>query len=220
LRYITQAGGKLSPDLCAEFIEIAERKGMEFIIMYGQTEASPRMGYLPWKSAKSRPGSIGIAIPGGEFWIEGDGKNRVTEPGVAGELIYRGKNVTLGYAENRFDLARGDERNGVLETGDMAYFDSDGFYYITGRKKRFLKIFGSRVNLDEVEGLLRKTGFDCACGGADDAMKIYVTKGADILRKHVIEHTAINPAGFSVTTVSAIPRNSSGKVLYSELEDK
>ncbi|MDR1965625.1 MAG: AMP-binding protein [Synergistaceae bacterium] len=219
LRYLTQAGGRLSPELCAEFIEIAERKGIEFIVMYGQTEATARMSYLPWERAKGKPGSMGIAIPGGEFWVVGGDGERILAPNRVGELMYRGKNVALGYAENRFDLAKGDERGGVLATGDMAYFDSDGFYYIAGRKKRFLKIYGNRVNLDEVEALLKNAGFDCACGGTDDALRIYTTAAdLDALRKFVLERTSINPAGFSAARIENIPRNSSGKVLYSELE--
>jgi acyl-CoA synthetase (AMP-forming)/AMP-acid ligase II len=218
IKYLTQAGGKLSPELCAEFADICARKGMEFIVMYGQAEATARMSYLPWEYARSKPGSMGIAIPGGEFWITGDDGNRVTAPGVVGELVYRGKNVTLGYAESRFDLARGDERGGVLHTGDMARFDEDGFYYIAGRKKRFLKLFGNRVNLDEVEGLLKKAGFDCACGGVDDALRIYAACEPEEVRKFILNGTGINPAGFSVVGIDEIPSNESGKVLYSELE--
>jgi len=218
LRYLTQAGGKLPPELCAEFIEACERKGIEFIVMYGQTEATARMAYLPWKYAKAKSGSMGIAIHGGELWLVGDDGVRVTSSGMVGELIYKGENVTPGYAENRFDLRKGDERGGVLETGDMAYFDEDGFHYIVGRKKRFLKIFGSRVNLDEVEGFLKHAGFDCAVAGTDDKMRIFTTsEKTEDVRQFLLNGTGINPAGFSVTKISAIPRNSSGKVLYSEL---
>ncbi|MDR1481593.1 MAG: AMP-binding protein [Synergistaceae bacterium] len=219
LRYLTQAGGKLVPEMCAEFIDICRDRGMRFIVMYGQTEATARMSYLPWESARSKPGSIGVAIPGGEFSLKGDDGSIIDEPGVTGELIYKGDNVTLGYAENRFDLARGDERGGTLETGDMAYSDEDGFYYVVGRKRRFLKVFGNRVNLDDIERLLKKTGADCACGGVDDALKIYaVSDDIAALKRYVARRTGISPAGFSVVKANEIPRSSSGKVLYSELE--
>jgi acyl-coenzyme A synthetase/AMP-(fatty) acid ligase len=219
LRYLTQAGGKLSAEMCKEFIDICGDRGVKFIVMYGQTEATARMSYLPWESASSKPGSIGVAIPGGEFSLKGGDGRVIKEAGTQGELIYRGDNVTLGYAENRFDLALGDDRHGVLETGDVAYFDEDGFYYVVGRKRRFLKIFGNRVNLDEVERLLKKLGADCACGGVDDALKIYAAwDDTEMLKQYVIQHTGINPAGFSVVKIDEIPRNSSGKVLYSELE--
>ena len=92
---------------------------------------------------------------------------------MEGELIYEGENVCLGYARSCYDLSAGDLNNGVLATGDLAMIDSDGYYYITGRKSRFLKIFGNRVNLDEVEQTLNELGYSCACVGVDDHMKIY-----------------------------------------------
>jgi acyl-coenzyme A synthetase/AMP-(fatty) acid ligase len=220
LRYLTQAGGKLPPELCAEFVDICAGKNMEFIVMYGQAEATARMSYLPWERAKDKPGSMGIAIPGGEFWlIDGEG-SCVTESHITGELMYRGKNVTLGYAESRFDLGRDDDRGGVLATGDMAYFDEDGFYYIAGRKKRFLKIFGNRISLDEVEGLLKKAGYECACAGTDDNLRVYATGSLGEVRKYILQNTGVNPAGFKVLEISEIPRNTSGKVLYSELDGR
>ena len=125
---------------------------------------------------------MGVAIPGGKFsLIDVDG-NQVTEPEIVGELVYEGANVTLGYAEKGEDLAKGDERFGKLITGDMAKKDADGFYYVVGRKKRFLKIFGNRVNLDETERLIKHhfDGLDCACAGKDDLMYIFITDEAKI----------------------------------------
>ena len=76
----------------------------------------------------------------------------IDKPDTAGELVYYGDNVTLGYAEKGEDLIKGDERHGILHTGDIAQFDKEGFYYIVGRMKRFLKIFGNRVNLFQCSG--------------------------------------------------------------------
>jgi len=107
---------------------------------------------------------MGIAVPGGELTlIDTDGKEIIASD-VIGELVYRGPNVTLGYAECGADLAKGNERHGVLATGDMAKRDADGFYYILYRKKRFLKIFGNRVNLDEIEHMIKSAfpKLDCA----------------------------------------------------------
>jgi len=219
LRYITQAGGKLSKELSEEFAQICIQKGIEMIVMYGQTEATARMSYLPWKYAISKAGSIGIPIPGGKLWIEDVNNCTIEECEIVGELIYRGENVTLGYAEVRHDLIKEDENQGVLHTGDMAKLDSDGFYHIVGRKKRFLKLFGSRVNLDEMERLLKKERYDCVCVGEDDELRIYVT-GTDKIeevRHFILSHTDINRAGFKVFAIDSIPRNESGKVLYSEL---
>lgn len=220
LRYMTQAGGKLSKELAEEFSEICVQKGLRLIVMYGQTEATARMAYLPWEYAQSKAGSMGIAIPGGAFrLVDADG-SVIEEPEVTGELVYTGENVTLGYAQNRFDLNKPDENHGVLYTGDMAKRDVDGFYYIVGRKKRFLKLFGSRVNLDEVEGLLRQQGIECACTGVDDHMDIYVTDAAQIDRvnTYIKEHTSINYSGFQIHAIDAIPRNESGKVAYTQLK--
>lgn len=219
LRYLTQAGGKLPKELAEEFVRICKERSMKFIVMYGQTEATARMAYLPWEYAQSKAASIGVAIPGGEFWLA-DGDNRpILEPETTGELVYKGPNVTLGYAGSRFDLCRPDENHGELFTGDMAKRDADGFYYIVGRKKRFLKLFGSRVNLDEVEGLLKREGISCACTGVDDRLDVYITdeSRAEDARRFIKEHTAINPNGFQVYVIEEIPRSDSGKVLYSAL---
>jgi acyl-coenzyme A synthetase/AMP-(fatty) acid ligase len=222
LRYITQAGGKLSKELVAEFIAICKKKNIKLIIMYGQTEATARMSYLPWDSADVKAGSIGIPIPGGSFWIEDENSNIIKSPEITGELVYQGENVTLGYAENRFDLERGDDNHGVLHTGDMAKRDADGFYYIAGRKKRFLKLFGNRINLDEMENLLKKEGIECACVGEDDRMRIFVVSENEIDKTtaFIMKHTGINRNGFRVIAIKEIPRNESGKVLYSRLNEK
>lgn len=220
LRYLTQAGGKLSPELADEFSEICRQKDMKFIIMYGQTEATARMSYRPWESAFSKSASIGIAIPGGTLeLIDTEGKP-ITEPDKVGEMIYRGDNVTMGYAESRYDLIKGDENCGVLVTGDMAKRDADGYYYVVGRKKRFLKLFGNRVNLDEVEQLLRKQNIDCACGGQDDNMVIYITDESfrAPTADYIDHHTAISHGGYKIKIIDKIPRSDSGKILYSELK--
>jgi acyl-coenzyme A synthetase/AMP-(fatty) acid ligase len=175
LRYITQAGGRLPLELAEEFIAICARKGIKMIIMYGQTEATARMSYLPWGMAQDKPASIGIAIPGGKFSLMDDEGNTVDTPDTTGELIYTGENVTLGYAQTCDDLSKEDENHGILHTGDMAKRDVDGFYYIVGRKKRFLKLFGNRINLDELEAILNRKGYECVCSGIDDRLKIYVT---------------------------------------------
>lgn len=218
LKILTQAGGKLSPDLSREFAEICEKKGIKFFVMYGQTEATARMSYLPSEYALKKAGSMGIAIPGGEFWIEDDAGRKVDGDEVIGELIYKGDNVTLGYAESCADLSKGDENKGILRTGDMAQRDKDGFYYIVGRKKRFLKLFGSRVNLDELEHLLKAEGHDAACVGTDDHLRIYVTHDRHHeVRSFVVDRIGINQSGFTVVTIDEIPRSESGKVLYSQL---
>lgn len=220
LRTMTQAGGKITPELHEKFARYAAEQGKNFVVMYGAAEATSRMGYLPPEKAVEKKGSMGIPIPGGKFTLIGADGQEITEPLVTGELVYEGKNVTLGYAEKREDLILGDERHGRLETGDMAQFDVDGYYYIVGRKKRFLKIYGNRVNLDEIDRLVKgEFAIEAASAGVDDHMYIFITddKLAECVRSFVVGKTKLNPAAFKVLVIDAIPKNDSGKTLYKEL---
>lgn len=222
LKTLTQAGGKLSLKLHEKFAAWAQQNHKRFVVMYGQTEATARMSYLRSDKSIEKIGSIGMAIPGGKFELVDASGSIITEPGSAGELVYKGRNVALGYAESAESLSLGDEFNGRLHTGDMAKKDEDGFFYIVGRKKRFLKIFGNRVNLDEIE-LLIKDKFsiaDCVCAGFDDNLFIFIcdeTLKRDILN-YVTELTTLNAAAFKFVILDTIPKNESGKALYQELE--
>ena len=190
--------------------------------MYGQAEATARISYLPWEQVLQKPGSIGIPIPGGKIWLE-DGDGMVIKEGfMAGELVYQGDNVTLGYAKNRFELQKGDENLGILYTGDLAKRDQDDYYYIVGRKKRYLKMFGNRINLDEIEQLIRSEGNECACSGIDDTLKIFITEPDDQnrIKKYISQKTGIHINGFEMIVVDEIPRNETGKILYSELDSQ
>ena len=224
LKTMTQAGGKLPPGLHKEFALYAERTNRKLIVMYGQTEATARMGYLPASKSRKKCGSMGFAIPGGRFWLEDEQGCEITKPGVSGELVYQGKNVALGYACGKDDLIKPDEWKGVLHTGDIASRDIDGYYYITGRKKRFIKVSGSRVNLDEVERLLKEQyeEIEFACVGSDDKLVIYTDclipdAGGEIL-DYLYRVTGIRSRAVSVRCVDQIPKNESGKTLYKELE--
>lgn len=221
LKTFSQGGGKLEEGLHREFAEYARDTGRKFIVTYGQTEGSARMAWLPPEYALEKCGSIGKAIPGGKLYIVDEEGREIDRPDTIGEMVYEGPNVTLGYAEKREDLALGDERHGVLCTGDMVKKDSDGFFYIVGRKKRFLKLWGYRVGLDECENLI-KAAFDveCACVGDDRCMEIYVTSGQDkdAVRRYLADKTGINSSAFQVHDIEALPRNEAGKILYSVLE--
>lgn len=220
LRTMTQAGGKLTPELHEKFARYAEEKGKRFVVMYGQCEATARMGYLPAGMAVSKKGSMGIPIPGGSFKLIDTDGSEIDTPETTGELVYEGDNVTLGYAECGEDLIKGDERNGVLVTGDMAQFDKDGYYYIVGRKKRFLKIYGNRVNLDEMDRLIKtRFSIEAACGGVDDHLFIFITDPdleSDV-KEYAVETTKLNPAAFKIVVLNEIPKNDAGKTLYKEL---
>lgn len=221
LRTVTQAGGKITPELHAKFAAWAAETGRHFVVMYGAAEATSRMGWLPPEKAVEKKGSMGIPIPGGRFTLIGAEGETITEPMTTGELVYEGKNVTLGYATKGEDLILGDERHGRLETGDMAQFDADGYYYIVGRKKRFLKIFGNRVNLDEIDRMVKEAfGIETASTGTDDHLTVFVTEAekAEPVREFLIGKTRLNPAAFRVKVLDAIPKNDAGKTLYSELK--
>lgn len=221
LRTMTQAGGKIVPELHKKLAEYAAENGKNFVVMYGQCEATARMGYLPAEKAIEKCGSMGIAIPGGEFHLVDVNGEDISEPFTNGELVYQGANVTLGYAECGEDLIKEDERNGILQTGDMAQFDTDGYYYIVGRKKRFLKIYGNRVNLDEIDRMIKgKFGnLECASAGVDDHMYLFVTDAsiADEVKKFIVSKTKLNPAAFQALVIDEIPKNDAGKTLYKEL---
>jgi acyl-CoA synthetase (AMP-forming)/AMP-acid ligase II len=219
LKTMTQAGGKMNDELNHKFSEFCNKSGINFFVMYGQTEATARMSYLPAKYSLSKLGSMGIAIPGGRFYLVDDNGETIVENEAVGELVYEGKNVSMGYAISREDLIRGDENNRVLITGDLAKRDAEGFYYIVGRKKRFIKLFGNRINLDETERLIKNITANVACTGLDDKMVIYITDEELIskVKSFIVEKTKINQKAFKVALIDLIPINSSGKTIYSEL---
>ena len=216
LKTMIQAGGKLNANIAKEYIEDAQQKGKEFIVMYGQTEAAPRMSYLPFDKGLEKYASIGIAIPGGKLSVRDVNDQEITTADVDGELIYEGPNVCMGYAECIADLATGDENHGVLHTGDVARFDSDGFFYITGRMKRFVKVWGNRCNLDATEQLVKAITTSCACVGVDDKITIFVTQEGleEKIKSYLVDKTGLNIRAFDVKVIDTIPTLPSGKLDY------
>ena len=221
LKYITQAGGNLSNTLISNFIKICKNKKIKLFIMYGQTEASPRMSFLDWKFITKKIGSIGKPLIGGKFFLYDENNKIIYENNKEGELVYQGKNIMLGYAKNLKDLETKDKNRSRLFTGDIAKKDKDGFYYITGRKSRYIKIFGTRVSLDDIENEINYLGFKCFCTGEDDQLKIYIYRNYDAQKiiKYMKENFKINKISFSLFKITKIPRNSNGKILYSHLEN-
>ena len=220
LQLLTQGGGKMPKALNQKFVDYCKTTGKRWIATYGQSEGTARMAWLPAEWAESKMGSIGRAVPNGEmFLIDGEG-NTITEPNVQGEMCYRGKNVTMGYARQREDLLLGDERNGFLKTGDLAYQDEDGCFYIVGRMGRFLKLFGMRIGLDECEQIIKaKFPIECACVGNDEKMTVYITdeRLTASVKEELVEKTKLVATAFEIKVISTIPKNDAGKVLYSKL---
>lgn len=209
LRYITQAGGKLAAERVERLARVGERNGWKMVVMYGQTEATARMAYLPPELAVRRPGSIGVPIPGGSFRLEGGADE--------GELVYSGPNVMLGYASGPADLALGRTVR-ELHTGDIARRGPDGLYEVIGRKSRFIKPFGLRVDLDRLERLLGERGLVAACAGGDDGLVVGVTKGMpEEIRAEVADLVGLPGHFVRVRLLDELPRLSTGKVDYAAL---
>jgi len=212
LKVLTQAGGKLDERYIRQLWPLALSRGWKFFVMYGQTEAAPRISYLPFDQLGRKIGSIGIAVPHGSLSVD-EGTR---------ELVYRGPNVMLGYAECPKDLAKGDELSGVLRTGDLACEDADGYFYITGRLKRFLKMFGKRFNLDELEIILsRRFEATVACCGRDDLLIAAVENRDDseTIRGTVCEMFDLPRAAVKVVAMRELPRTSNGKLEYARVND-
>ncbi|QJE95855.1 AMP-binding protein [Luteolibacter luteus] len=208
LRSMTQAGGYLDLALQDHFIRLAKRKGIRYYTMYGQTEATARISYVPSHRAEEGAGSIGVPIPGGKFEI------------IDGELVYSGPNVMLGYAESRGDLSKGDELGGRLFTGDMARLGDNGFCYVVGRKKRFIKPMGLRINLDDVERqLAAHLQKRVVVVGTDSSLRVISTdcsvEDAAIEFIRNTYHISRRLCSFSV--IDEIPVMPTGKVDYGAL---
>lgn len=222
LTTMAEGGGKLSDTLFAAFANYAEEKGKRFFATFGTTETTARLAFLPPENAVRKCGSIGKAIPEGNLYLIDENGNRIQEPDKEGELIYEGPNVTMGYAESVGDLTKGEEFCGVYHTGDIARMDEDGCFYIVGRLKRFLKLFGLRVSLDQCERIISEHfGIECACTGDDSQMRIYITKDGlqEEVKQLMAEKTGLIAKSFAVKFIEAIPRFESGKTNYRALTE-
>lgn len=222
IRYVTQAGGRMSDDAKRWAIDWADQLQIELFVMYGQTEASPRMSYVPPALLRSKASSIGVPIPGGRFEIRDLAGNLILSPNEMGEIWFYGENVTLGYAESRSDLSLGDFNLGLLKTGDLGHFDDDGFYFIDGRMNRFIKLFGSRISIDELEQSFLRVFSDCALVADDNQVNIFIPVD-EFNATHANELLMELGIHFSATklhSIDQIPRNKNGKIDYNELRKK
>jgi len=230
LRYVQQAGGHLAPPFIQELREALPET--QVFVMYGQTEATARLAYLPPEFLDTKPGSIGKAIPGVTLRVV-DEFDREVAAGEVGEIVAEGGNVTLGYWNAPEDTAR-IFRNGKLYTGDLATVDSDGFLFIVDRAKDFLKCGGKRVSCKQLEeGLLQ---FDelvevAVVGIADEvlgeAVKAFIvprdrremnnglTERVRLFCKERLPHDLVPK---EIVVLAALPKNSAGKVLKQDLK--
>ncbi|BCJ76821.1 AMP-dependent synthetase [Catellatospora sp. IY07-71] len=211
LRYVTQAGGRLDPQRVRHFAALGRRAGWELFVMYGQTEATARMAYLPPELAEHSPHTIGVPVPGGSLHLSPAGD----DPDGVGELVYRGPNVMLGYAESPADLALGRTVH-ELRTGDLARRTPGGLFEIVGRRSRFTKIFGLRLDLQQIEARLRQSGITAGCAGDDDILAIAYEGGhsPEHVRHLVAEAHGLPARVIHTAAVAELPRLASGKPDY------
>lgn len=212
LRVLTQAGGRLDDRLTRAFGDIAAQRGWKFFVMYGQTEATARISYVPPERLLEKVGSIGIAIPGGELGLDP----------LTGELLYHGPNVMMGYALARADLALGDELAGTLRTGDTGFRDDEGYFFITGRLKRFVKLAGNRIGMDEVEQQLQaELAVPVSVGGRDERLIIWLESAdqalADVAKQFMASRFGIHHSLFRIRAVEQLPLLPTGKKDYTAL---
>jgi len=219
LRSLTQAGGRLSNELIRFFHGVAARRGAKFFVMYGQTEATARISCLPAEELPERVGCVGRPLAGGRIAIEREG--HALAAGEVGEVVYYGPNVMMGYAVRRSDCERGDDLGGRLATGDLGFLDADGFLSITGRLARMAKLFGLRINLDEVESMLRAHGPVAAVEGRENEIVLYCEFGDASshreLRRELASALRIHHDAFTFRRVDALPLNANGKTDYERL---
>lgn len=228
LRYITQAGGKLPQVFIEELIEVFHDQ--EIYIMYGQTEATARMSYLPPSLLHSKMGSIGKGIPGTALLVLNKEGNPV-KPGEVGEVAAKGLNIMQGYFNDPVETAK-VIRNGLLYTGDLATIDAEGYIYLVSREKQMIKSGGNRISPKEIEEVIARIPevVEVAVVGVEDellgeAVKAYIVlqESAEHLDKSlIIQHCRLHLPTYKVPRyiefLKSIPKNSSGKVLLTELK--
>ena len=209
LKGLLVSGGALAPALRRKYAEFAKGRGIAFCEGYGQTETTGVMTTIRTDVHLDLIGSIGKSENGGMFRVED------------GELVYEGPIVAMGYAVCAEDLMKGDEWKGVRRTGDMAKIDADGYVTLTGRASRFLKIFGNRVSLEEVENLVKDgfAGSGCAATGADNDLHVFVcgVSAADV-EKFLVAKLHFNATVVKVHVLDSIPLNANGKTDYPKLK--
>ncbi|HET8683362.1 MAG TPA: non-ribosomal peptide synthetase [Micromonosporaceae bacterium] len=218
LRYVTQAGGRLAPDRVRRYAELGRRNGWDLFVMYGQTEATARMAYLPPDLAHSRPEAIGVPVPGGSFRIEP--LPEWPDPGT-GELVYAGPNVMLGYAEGPSDLRLG-RTVAHLCTGDVARRADDGLYELVGRRSGFAKVLGLRIDPHRVEALLERHGLTSCCAGGTGELVVAVESGGVAegggdelrIRRLVAQECGLQASAVRVHLLAELPRLATGKPDY------
>jgi len=203
-----QAGGHLDADLARQLCtDITARQG-RFFMMYGQTEAAPRISCLAAHEQPEKIGTVGKILPHGQVTIQNE------------EIIYQGTNVMLGYCTQQSDLALGDTQGGILATGDLGRLDESGFLTITGRKQRFAKLYGVRIALDELE---QKAGTIAPIAIIEHIERLIIATtdptAPEAIKAALLTNTKLQAGWFSIQVIEAFPYRSNGKLDYTKLAE-
>ena len=225
VRTLTQAGGHLALAAREKAHAFMEARGGSFYVMYGQTEAAPRITTLNHADFAAHSATVGPALDGGRLVIR-DKDGAELPRGEEGLVWYEGPNVMMGYAETRDDLMRGDDQGGVLTTGDMGRLDTGGRLTITGRVKRFGKIYGLRINLDEVEKLAKTLRPDAAVVQKDQKVRVFLAadagkpaaEAAEKMRAAFAGRYTLPLTAYEFRFIAKIPHTARGKTDYRRLE--
>lgn len=217
IKTLTVAGGAMEPDQVRAWASRMQARAGRFFVMYGQTEATARISYLPPELALDNPGAAGRAIPGGNLFLRDAGGTEITAPEGEGELIYQGPNVMMGYAEDHSDLAKGPELS-ELATGDLARRDANGLYHITGRLSRMSKVAGLRIGHDAIERALAAQGYEAAVWGDDTRISIAICGAEDGIAALAAKLTGVGQQHFTVIPRTSLPRRANGKIDYPALK--
>ena len=217
MKYTTIAGGHLSNNLKLNILDFYDKNDIALISMYGAAEATARMSYLPREFSRKKNGSIGIAITNGSFSLKDENNQNLEKINCKGELIYKGDNVCMGYSYSSEDIIKKDINKSILKTGDIGFFDKDSFFYITGKKNRYVKITGNRISLDEIERIIYEYGFENVCNQSNkDKLSIFV-KEKNVEKKiksYISKYTNLHENNFKVVYLNSFPINQNSKIDY------
>ncbi len=218
LRFMTVAGGRLSPDIIRRYNHRMRENDGAFFVMYGQTEGTARLAYVPPDRLEGNEDRIGIAVPGGMLTLEDEHGRTISSSGRPGELVYRGPNIMMGYASSHRELTHGHELD-CLKTGDLAEMDNEGLFRICGRLKCISKIAGLRISHDAMEATLDKHGIRAAVIGDDRSIHAYCVGPADELeaKRILAAASGLTLLQVGATSRAKLPRLSSGKIDYGRL---
>ena len=213
LRLIYQAGGKLDDELWRYFVELCEKKKIDFIPMYGATEATSRMSFLEKKFLKSEIGCVGKGLENTKMYLKSVKKGK-------GEIIFEGKNVSMGYANNFQDLKRGNNNKYKLFTRDIGYYDKDNYIYIIDRNDHFIKINGVRINIVDIQNFLKTNFFGTITIKGKNKIIIFFDKKSinkNAIKKELLKRFEINPNNVYFKFIKKIP-TTNNKINYKKLE--